>query len=153
MNMKRILLFLFVLVATFAAKAADDKSLFIKFYDGSKMEFVMSANPEISMANDVMTITSNGTTSTYDLWKVSEFTFGESTGIHNLVVDKDVKFSGNQIVVPEGGARVRIFSVDGKDVSIVPINVSGHSIIDLNSLTKGVYIVNVNGKSVKVSKK
>ena len=61
--MKRILLFLFVLVATFAAKAADDKSLFIKFYDGSKMEFVMSANPEISMANDVMTITSNGTTS------------------------------------------------------------------------------------------
>ena len=151
--MKRTLLLLFIFGTVVAAKAADDKSLFIKFYDGSKMEFVMSANPEISWANDVMTVTSNGTTSTYDLWKVSEFTFGESTDIHNLVVDKEVKFSGNQIIVPEGNTRVRIFSVDGKDVSIVPIKVSGHTIIDLNSLTKGVYIVNVNGKSVKVSKK
>lgn len=127
--------------------------MFIKFYDGSKIEVVMAANPEISMANDVMTITANGTESTYELWKVSEFTFGESTGIHNLVVDNDVNFSGNQIIVPGGNARVRIFSIDGKSVSIVPIIVSGHTIIDLNSLTKGVYIINVNGKSVKVSKK
>lgn len=150
--MRRLLLLILIFSASIAAKA-DGKSLFIKFYDGSKIEYVLSASPEVTMANDKMTITSGDTETSYDLWKVSEFTFGESTGINQVVVEKDAMLQGNKIVIPNGSLKVKIFSIDGKSVSVAPIKVGNRSVIDLESLAKGVYIINIEGKSVKVSRK
>ena len=69
--MKKIALSLLIALSCISAKAADGKSLFVSFNDGSKIEFALSTQPEITFGNDKMTVTSTATTASYELWKVS----------------------------------------------------------------------------------
>lgn len=68
--MKKIALSLLIALSCISAKAADGKSLFVSFNDGSKIEFALSTQPEITFGNDKMTVTSTATTASYELWKV-----------------------------------------------------------------------------------
>ena len=56
--MKKIALSLLVALNCISAKAADGKSLFVSFNDGSKVEFALSTLPEVTFWNDKMTVTS-----------------------------------------------------------------------------------------------
>ena len=79
--MKKIALSLLVALSCISAKAADGKSLFVSFNDGSKIEFALSTLPEVTFGDDKMTVKSTATTASYELWKVSTFTYGTTTGI------------------------------------------------------------------------
>ena len=46
--MKKIALSLLIALSCISAKAADGKSLFVSFNDGSKIEFALSTLPEVS---------------------------------------------------------------------------------------------------------
>ena len=52
--MKKIALSLLVALSCISAKAADGKSLFVSFNDGSKVEFALSTLPEVTFGNDKM---------------------------------------------------------------------------------------------------
>ena len=117
---------------------AEDKSLFITFNDGSKAEFAMSQNPAISWADDMMTVVAGDNTLTYELWRVKQFTFGASTGIREIN-GKDLYVKGNSI---------RVYTLDGKAIT-VPV-VQGE--MNLDGLSKGIYIININGNSLKLMK-
>ena len=115
---------------------AQDKSLFITFNDGSKAEFAMSDNPAITMANGTMTVAAGSSQISYELWRVKQFTFGTSTAIHEV--------NGIQLK----SDKVSIFTLDGKAVNAVV----HQDQIDLRSLASGVYIININGNTVKYMK-
>lgn len=150
--MKRLLLFLCVAITALTTQA-DNKSLFVTFDDGTRVEFALSTTPEVTVTDNKLTITSTVTTASYDLWTVKTFTYGATTGINEVQTNQQgFSLEGDNIVV-DGNVNVRIFAVDGKAVSVTPKTTGDQTIIPLNGLAKGVYIININGKSVKISRR
>lgn len=135
--MKRLLLLSVICCMALMAKA-EDKSLFITFIDGSKAEFAMADNPAVSWADDMMTVVAGDNTLTYELWRVKKFTFEASTGIREI--------NGKGLYIK--GNNLRVYTLDGKAIT-VPV-VQGE--MNLDGLSKGIYIININGNSLKLMK-
>lgn len=149
--MKQILASVAVLLSTLTA-GAEERSLFITFSDNTKAEYKLSTLPEITMENDKLSITTTATTAEFDLYKVKTFTFSTSTGIETIE-KQGFSLNGNAIVLDGESSKVRIFSIDGKAVPAKPIIYGDKTIVNLNSLDRGVYIVSANGKSVKITRR
>ena len=149
--MKKIALSLLIALSCISAKAADGKSLFVSFNDGSKIEFALSTLPEVTFGNDKMTVKSTATTASYELWKVSTFTYGTTTGIKQVENNK-FAFEGDRIIVDGTNNKVSAFALDGKNIKLSPITVGDKTIINLSELTHGVYIIKINNKSLKVAR-
>ena len=150
--MKKIALSLLVALSCISAKAADGKSLFVSFNDGSKVEFALSTLPEVTFGNDKMTVTSTATTASYELWKVSTFTYGTTTGIKQVETNNKFAFEGDRIIVDGTRNQVSTFALDGKAVSLSPVIAGDKTIISLDTLTHGVYIIKINNKSIKIAR-
>lgn len=131
---------------------AEDKSLIITFNDNTTQTFVLSTLPQITMANNKMTILAGATTAEYDLYKIKTFIFSGTTSIRNIEDNSEIKTEGNKIIIEGTNANVRIFSIDGKPATIKTINTSNSTVIDISSLNSGVYIIKANDKTVKISK-
>lgn len=149
--MKKIALSLLIALNCISAKAADGKSLFVSFNDGSKIEFALSTLPEVTFGNDKMTVKSTATTASYELWKVSTFTYGTTTGIKQVENNK-FAFEGDRIIVDGTNNKVSAFALDGKAIKLSPITAGDKTIINLSELTHGVYIIKINNKSIKVAR-
>lgn len=132
---------------------AEDKSLIITFSDNTTQTFVLSALPQITMANNKMTISAGSTTAEYDLYKIKTFTFSGTTGIENIENNSSIIAEGDRIIVEGANANIRIFSVDGKTATLKTTSLSNSTIIDISSLGRGVYIIKANDKTLKISKK
>lgn len=150
--MKKIALSLWVALCCMTAHAADGKSLFVSFNDGSRIEFALSTLPEVTFGNDKMTVTSTATTASYELWKVSTFTYGTTTGIKQVENNNKFAFEGDRIIVDGTNNKVSAFALDGKAIKLSPITASDKTIINLSELTNGVYIIKINNKSLKVAR-
>ena len=149
--MKKIALSLLVALSCISAKTADGKSLFVSFNDGNKIEFALSTLPEVTFGNDKMTVTSTATTASYELWKVSTFTYGTTTGIKQVENNK-FAFEGDRIIVDGTNNKVSAFALDGKAIKLSPITAGDKTIINLSELTHGIYIIKINNKSIKVAR-
>ncbi|HRM87916.1 MAG TPA: T9SS C-terminal target domain-containing protein [Prevotella sp.] len=149
--MKKIALSLLIALSCISAKAADGKSLFVSFNDGSKIEFALSTLPEVTFGNDKMTVKSTATTACYELWKVSTFTYGTTTGIKQVENNK-FAFEGDRIIVDGTNNKVSAFALDGKAIKLSPITAGDKTIINLSELTHGIYIIKINNKSIKVAR-
>ena len=150
--MKKIALSLLVALSCISAKAADGKSLFVSFNDGNKIEFALSTLPEVTFGDDKMTVTSTATTASYELKKVSTFTYGTTTGIKQVETNDKFAFEGDRIIVEGTNNKVRAFALDGTAVTLSPILAGNKTIIPLEELTHGVYLIIINNKSIKVAR-
>ena len=150
--MKKIALSLLVALSCISAKAADGKSLFVSFNDGSRIEFALSTLPEVTFGNDKMTVTSTATTASYELWKISTFTYGATTGIKEVETNQKFAFEGDRIIIDGTRNQVSAFALDGKAVNLSPVIAGDKTIISLDGLTHGVYIIKINNKSIKVAR-
>lgn len=150
--MKKIALSLLIALNCISAKAADGKSLFVSFNDGSRIEFALSTLPEVTFGNDKMTMTSTATTASYELWKVSTFTYGTTTGIKQVETNNKFAFEGDRIIVDGTNNKVSAFALDGKAIKHSPITAGDKTIINLSELTHGIYIIKINNKSLKVAR-
>lgn len=150
--MRRIILSLLLVLSCYTTKAADCKSLFVTFKDGQKIEFALVTLPNISFGNNLMTITSTETTASYELWKVNTFTYGATTGISQLQTSEKFSLEEDRIIVDGTNNKVRAFALDGTAVTLSPILVGDKTIIPLEELTHGVYLIIINNKSIKVAR-
>ena len=150
--MKKIVLSLLVALSCISAKAADGKSLFVSFNDGSKIEFALSTLPEVTFGNDKMTVTSTATTASYELWKVSTFTYGATTGIKEVETNQKFAFEGDRIIIDGTRNQVSAFALDGKAVNLSPVIAGDKTIISLDGLTHGIYIIKINNESIKIAR-
>lgn len=149
--MNKILLTIVAFFSVLTA-SAEGKSLFVTFSDGTKAEYALSTLPQISMANDKLTVETTATTAEFDLYMVKTFTFGEASGIR-AIETKGYSINGDAIVFDGEATQTRIFSLDGKTLSVAPIISNGQTIVPLSSLKSGVYIISIDGKSVKISRR
>lgn len=132
---------------------ADNNALIITFNDGSKQAYLLSSLPDITMSNGKMTVIYGNTSAEYDINTVRTFTFGSAaTGIENIKVGK-LEVNGDAIVIPSESAKVHAYTIDGKSANVKISRGNGATTVLLNSLpSKGIYIINADGKSVKILK-
>lgn len=148
---KLILALFFVLASTAMTWAANARSLVITFADGTQQMFSLSDLPDISMADDKMTITAGSTTAQYDLYTVKTFTFSSTaTGI-NAVTKDEPSVEGDALIVPSKNAEVKVYALDGTEVRASVSRTDESTVVDLSSLPSGkIYIIRAAGKSVKI---
>ncbi len=150
--MKKILLsLLFLLACAAAVKADDGTALVITFHDNTTQTFMLSTLPDIWMKDDKLTVKTAATTAEYALYTVKTFTFSSFTGIGAITSEK-FSLSDDRLVVSGENAEARIFTPDGRAVACPVERTGGNTVVSLSALSHGVYILRVNGKSVKIKK-
>lgn len=151
--MKKIALSIMAALSGLAANATDGKSLFVTFNDGQKVEFALATTPEVTFGNDQMNVKTTETTASYELWKVTTFTYGATTtGISQVEGNKKFAMEGNHIVAEGTNNKISAFTLEGKTVPLSSTTTGDKTIINLDDLTKGVYIIHINNNSIKIAR-
>lgn len=163
--MKRIALLLCVAFSTLFVHAAEEMSLVITVNTGEKVEFKLSTQPEITFENGMMNVIVNTGSSTsgsmssqsrkvsFSLWKVNSLTYtGPNTGISQVSNDHEMVIEENKIIADGTHNQISAFAYDGRAIHLSPTISGDKTIISLENLQTGVYIVKINGKSIKIAK-
>ena len=139
--------------------ASSPSALTVHVKDGSKVTFLLSERPAVTFSDGYLLITSDDADASYPLSDVVKFTFGdvdeENTGIDSLPVDETTfGYDGGAIVVTglKPGSTAKVYTIGGMMVHSESIS-DGSWTYPLSSLSSGIYIININGKSFKISKK
>lgn len=78
------------------------------------------------------------------------FTYGNPTGIGSSVTENNAPYiSGNVLYLNGNGQFVQIFNINGQ--SVLKITPNGNA-INIDGLSSGIYIVNIDGKAFKIVK-
>lgn len=147
--MKRLFFTCLVFVCAVVAFADTGKSLFVTFTDNTKIEFALVETPVVTVSDNSLVVATTSATATYPLQKVSMLTYGTTTSIRKVSID-GVNITPNRIVFNGTAQQVRIFVLDGSRVEIDPVVVNGSTVVSLDKLPRGIYIISINGKSFKI---
>lgn len=150
--MKKLLILLLAVLLMPAIAKAQNPILVLHHANGTTSEVELYTMPRIVMTADKMQIKSSVAELEYDKADVLRFTFKNvGTGIdavHSEVafrIDEDrVTFHG----IPEAGA-VKVYNLKGVQIP-VRLKVAGSdAVLSLTQLPKGIYLVNISGKTLK----
>ena len=153
--MKRNLLIILLvgLLLPAAKVCAEGQTLVLHHADGTTTEVELQTMPRIRLSADKMTITSQGISQEYAKTDVVRFTYkGVGTGITTVKPTARYRVEDNGQVTFFGTetGRVSVYNSNGMQM---PVSLSndgaGNAILPLNTLPQGVYIVNINGRSIK----
>ncbi|MGM9713792.1 MAG: hypothetical protein ACI3Y5_06705, partial [Prevotella sp.] len=148
--MKRIIpLILTLLLAVSTSAAAAGKSLVITFDNGTTQTYLLSTNPEVTVADNMLVVTAAGTTAQYTLADVLTFTFAETTGIKAAETAPGIMRHGDCILISTP-TKVEAYTADGKAVSVQYTVSGGTTAVSLNSLPEGITILRAAGKTIKI---
>lgn len=143
------LIFLSFLFALSLSASGAGKSLVITFDNGTTQTYLLSTNPEVTVADNMLVVTAEGTTAQYTLADVLTFTFSESADIKAVETDPGIMRRGDCILISTP-TKVEAYTTDGKAVS-AQYNISGSTTaVSLNSLPAGITILRAAGKSIKI---
>lgn len=148
--MRRFLSIVASLFVTLSVVANND--LVVSLIDGTTATYDLSSMPNVVMSNDTLSITSSTLDAKYALYKVKKFNFTDATAINSVAVSP-VIISNNDKIVLSSANDVRVYTEDGKSVETNLSNESGHTVIDISRLSKGMYVIKADGLSFKIMKK
>ena len=148
---------MFLLIIPMTMLAEGTQKLVVWLKDGSKIYIELTDEPRTTFEDGKLIITTNGPTSTFLLSNIQRYTFeGPMTGIGS-VSSRDLIFAQDSegVIlrnVPEG-TNVKLYDMSGKLLQSQTSD--GHSSLhfSLTSFPVGVYLVNVDGKKLKVMKR
>lgn len=136
--MKRILLLIIATASLFVAKAQSFDYLTVRTMEGSEQSFALD-QLKLTFADGKVVATSHGESTTFDFANLDFMFFtAEPTAIENMS-DGGCTVSivgGNLQTNAPAGSTIHVFTPDGKRV--------GQS-----SLNRGVYLVQINGRTYK----
>ena len=153
MKMKQLIVLLLAVLLMPAAAKAQNPTLVLHHANGTTSEIELYTMPRIAMTADKMQIKSAVLDVEYDKSDVVLFTFKNVDSgvdaIHGVMafrIDEDhVTFHG--VKDPN---TVRVYNLKGVQIP-VRLNLVGSDIIlSLDQLPKGVYLVNISGKTLKI---
>ena len=160
-NLLKHLVLLLVGVA-FALNASAAGRWDLKLWDRNGQvcgTYELGMNPNVTFTETQVIVTTNVADVIYyslpDMWKFT-YEWGEGSGINNIAADNtSMKFDGSAIVFPalEAGSRIMVYASNGSLVMNKTVSEAGEYEFPLSSLSQGVYMVNVNGKTYKIVKK
>ena len=132
-TMRKLLLFLFLSVATvFQASATDYKYLTFQQADGTRQSFGVSGL-KLTFSGGNMLVEQNGTTTTFPLSELSKMFFSEeATGIKQLPTEEQV----GTVVYSLSGVRMGVFASPAEMQQKLP---------------QGVYVMKKGDQTVKLN--
>ena len=158
MNMKRMLLsvvgcLLFRIATTMASNV-----LVIHLASGVVERFVLlEEEPTITFSGDNIVIKTSSTEVTYAMETVSYFNYEDNaaTSISGVEVADGVRVNGDIIAISglPAGSKVFVYAAGGQICISEVANENGEATLNITSLARGVYIVNANNISTKITKK
>ena len=155
-RMKHLLCCLLLMTGVIAARAeiiihADTEST-LKIAEVRSMTF----DGDFRSGNLVVNYT-DGTSTLTPIASIQKITFRaeehESEGIREVKVGHPtIAVRGDMLLITAEGGRARVVCLDGRLVSTVALT-AGATALSLASLPAGIYIIDVNGESLKLQKK
>lgn len=157
--MRKFLLLLLFLGVAGRVVADEVTALVIHDYDGGRTVWIIGDRPKVTYSSDSLLITSAGVEASYPLDDMWKFTFEqvemESTAIAAPSAETlAFSYNGDMVIVSNlvSGSLVRVFTPGG--ILIKSERPSTDSwIFQFSDIPSGIYIVDVNGKSFKISKR
>lgn len=150
--MKKIALTLGILLCSLISHATNEKSLFVTFVDGNKVEFALSDFPEVSFGNDMMNVKTTKSNISYELWTVKTFTYGTTTGINQITSQKSYSIKGNSLIVDGTANRIECYKANGEAIDLPSCISNDKTLINIDKLKHGVYLIKLNGKVIKIAR-
>lgn len=141
--------------ALFQSVASFAYVMNIEMKDGSSAEFLLSQKPVVTYNSGEMLVTLPDGVFSYSREDVGKITFNESNSVSELGAESArFELVDNILILPDADAHFTIYDVAGHPVINDSLSLGMKRSIDLNTLPKGVYIVNIsNLKSFKIYRK
>lgn len=155
--MKKLILFLFLLCFGLSLKA--ETSLIVWKKDGSKVAFALSDNPWIVFEKNAMRIVCSSKSTYFNYEDLAKLTYEEigDSSIRNLANDKasSFTFDGETLLLQslKAGSTISIHALNGTVVFKRSIEAAGNYSFPLTHLDKGVYLVSIDGLTIKIVKR
>lgn len=144
--MKKTLILLAAALSALAANAGN-YALKVNLSQGTSATYILSDKPVITYSVNDVIIKSQGIEDSYLLSDVKSFTFTENgtSGIESVTDNVTYEFHDNVFTCE--GHKIRVYNLSGRKVA------SGSNSVSLESLDRGIYIVNTGNRAIKVMKK
>lgn len=151
---KKIVSTLLMCLCWFASQAQNSTSIIVKQKGGNETIFDLTTNPVITFEGENMVIVNSFTSITIPIDDIEDYVISKTaTEISELVLQP--QYTRGHVIFTgiANDAVVNIFTIDGKAVAIQEADSSGIVDVNLDSLPKGMYIIRVSNKSIKVFNK
>ena len=150
-----------------AQESGQLHGLCLDFNDGSRIIYILSEKPQVTMPNDLVHVHVDGPNTIDESFKRTdlkrfyfEFVSPEDNDIHsdvkaidvNRVVFKYIDGENVRISGLKDKTSVSVASLDGKIVSTQKSDGTGSVTVSLGNQPKGIYIISFGGRSVKIRK-
>lgn len=134
---------------------ANDGALVLWHADGSKTNIELSQLPQVRFENNKVLVTSSVLNMEYDADDILRFTYEEAASEDAGLVDGIASVQGDRLLFHgvKSADQVSVYSVNGTRIPVSLSSVNGKQSLSLSSIPSGVYILKVNGKSCKFTKK
>lgn len=151
--MRKLLLSLAVAGAGLCSWAADFNCLRVHLQDGSNVDILLRKELKVSFSDEMLM--ARGGDADVEVLSENILRFEhvhlDTGGVDGTVADNAMSREGNTLIfsgLPDS-CEIAIFDMEGRCVGAR--KASGNASVDLSGLGVGVYIVNVNKKSYKVT--
>ena len=156
--MKKVILSVVGCLLLGAATAMASNELVIHMITGTTQRFVLiNEEPTISFSGDNIVVKTNTTELVYAMEDVSYFNYentpteisGASSASDGMTIDGDhIAFSG----LP-AGSKIYVYSPSGKVCMMETVDADGNASLSISALPRGIYVINANKISTKITKK
>ena len=130
-------------------------TLVLHHADGTTTDVELATMPHLQLTDDKMTLTSEGVSQEFSKADIVRFTFKNVvTGINDVTASTRYRMDGDRVTFYNitSTDRISVYNANGMRL---PVSLSANgtaTILSLSSLGAGVYLVNVNGKTIKFVK-
>ena len=152
MKKKLILLMLAGLLWPAAEVSAQGQTLVLHHADGKTTEVELYTLPRIQMAADKMIITSQGVSQEFAKADVVRFTYkGFGTGISAVQPETRYRVDEDRVTFYgiNGTDRISVYNAGGVQIPVRLTTQGNDAVLSLAQLPQGVYLVTINGRTLK----
>ena len=152
MKKKLIILMLAGLLWPAAEMSAQGQTLVLHHADGKTTEVELYTMPRIQMAADKMIITSQGVSQEFAKADVVRFTYkGFGTGISAVQPETRYRVDEDRVTFYgiNGTDRISVYNAGGVQIPVRLTTQGNDAVLSLAQLPQGVYLVTINGRTLK----
>lgn len=146
---KNFLLVLMLCLSSFLPLRAES-CLIVQLRNGNTESFLLSQKPEITFNEGEMQIRSTQAEAAFSITEILDFHFADETaGIPEIEANEQRITIAHGIVNIDGvNGQVSLCDISGKMLLTYPAQGNAH--LDLNQFPKGVYLLSVGHKTIKL---
>lgn len=156
---KRKVAIIFMLLSTLTIGATNPiTKLVILDMNGQKYEYALDTKPKLTFTENQLQVSVSGVDIYFNLDETARFFYENAalqTDVADIVTDKNYVYNGNTLLFPALPANsvIRVYTMNGILVLNKDVIQAGEYALPLTELEAGSYLVNVNGRTIKVLKK